>query len=112
MSGLMLETKAGDSLTFDIAVTNSDGSVTDLTGAAIEWKVAPVLAAGATVYGDPVVSLSLASGISVPSSGVIRIAAGAGAIPAGRWVHECKVTFAGGTRETVAHGALIAYPSI
>lgn len=112
MSGLRLEAKAGNSLTFDIAVTEADGTATDLTGASIAWKVVPVLAAGELVYADPVVSLSLGSGITVPTAGVIRIAVGAGVLPAGRWVHECTVTFAGGSRETVAHGALLAYPAI
>lgn len=111
-SGLQIKMVAGDSHTVDVAVTDADGSVTDLTDATLRWSLAPVLKMGEQNFGDPVLAYEGAPRLTVPTPGTVRLALPKGAVPAGEWFHELEVSWDSGESETVARGLLIAYPSI
>lgn len=111
MNGLEIKMVAGDSKTIDIAVTDADGSATDLTGATLRWSVAPVLKLGEQNFGDPVLAYAGSPVLTVPVAGTIRLAIPKGVVQAGAWFHEIEVDW-GAVSETVARGLLTAYPSI
>jgi hypothetical protein len=112
INGLQIKMVAGDSKTIDVAVTDADGTATDLTGTTLRWSVAPVLKIGEQTFGDTVLAYEGAPRLTVPVAGTVRLSLPKGAVPAGEWHHELEVTWDTGESETVARGLLIAYASI
>jgi len=112
INGLQIKMVAGDSKTIDIAITDADGTVTDLTDTTLRWSLAPVLKIGEQTFGDPVLAYEGAPHLTVPTPGTVRLSLPKGAVPTGTWFHELEVSWTSGESETVARGLLIAHPSI
>jgi hypothetical protein len=99
-----LVTYAGDDFSFDLPVTNPDGTPTDLTGATTLAQIrkqddlTAVVATFAVAVATNVLTLTLASADSQAMSG--------------EYVWDCQVTYGDGKVSTIAAGDLDVTPDV
>jgi len=109
---LTLEARQGDTFGLTVTWTDQSGSAIDLTGASIEFGIAPNPGASPNFQYDTSDYITIESpetngifSISVPPS-VTRLWTGR------RYVYEISVTLSGGNRTTVLDGRLRVTPEV
>ncbi|MEQ8823826.1 MAG: hypothetical protein RIC14_05585 [Filomicrobium sp.] len=106
---LNIAINAGDSVDIDYALTNSDGSSMDLTGASAKWGISPDGTASSATL-----TKTVGDGISITdaASGALTVSIDAGEIPAGHHWYELEVVLSDASSHTMARGYLHATSTI